>query len=816
MQLRRFLLIASLLSAFSPHLLAQVSGAITTASAGPGNCVTVSAASQSTVAIQITGTWSGTIQPEIVISGAGTPQNLQVTPSTSATAQSTITANGFYQARVAGGSTFLVCATAWSSGTANVFLNATQAVSLNGIGNSAASVPWSGVTAGSNTNALTMGTGGTFTPTGLGQIVSTLGYMQPGISAPSLSTSSTGGTIANSHTIHVVVSYNNALGETLPSVDVSIQTPAGAGTNSVTVTAPTLPTGYTSYTVYDYDNNLTANGPYLKQTASAACVAITGNCVIATIGAGSNPLTVPTAFPTPPNAQAFNGMYGEQPSIWFPKADGNYYPWLTVDWSTCGVNFNPCGTPTVTHRTFFTDFGNGFNTTPAYGAPITLQSYNNAFIAINHLYGVNTSTSNQDRGIGMLTANPLNYSGQMKGYEGLQIETDMNCNGCTVLAAVDTEVTPLSMQMQNNAVTSYGTGIGTNAARFEYFRGGPAMDTQRNAAVYAIVADQNSSAPVGGNTLNLFDGQCNNSNGYNHNVSCLGFHFESAGSNPYGGGQIALFSQGAFTPSESRGDFFIRNDIHGFTSQLNGQLGNIGLYNSDAGTPYNTASSETHTGSIAVAQIGTNSVAAIASCTGGASTYTFELIANDGNGGKSVMATQNTGATCTNPLTSGNPATVSIANVGSASWVTAVKAALAAGNSVDVYRCGGPMGLGKVGTLTLAQDTMSFGVTAFSDTGIVATGSCPTVNSTGSVAPQFVSNTNGGAVNKIAGTCTAGAATTCTVTFTNPFVSAPVCTATDGSNITTLKVTPSATSLVITTTGATSDVFDYICVGNPT
>lgn len=69
--------------------------------------------------------------------------------------------------------------------------------------------------------------------------------------------------------------------------------------------------------------------------------------------------------------------------------------------------------------------------------------------------------------------------------------------------------------------------------------------------------------------------------------------------------------------------------------------------------------------------------------------------------------------------------------------------------------------------------------------------------------------------NDLVGTCTAAAATTCVVTFTTAYGSAPVCMATDQTNITTVKVTPTTTNLTITTSASSSDVFAYNCMGNP-
>jgi hypothetical protein len=74
-----------------------------------------------------------------------------------------------------------------------------------------------------------------------------------------------------------------------------------------------------------------------------------------------------------------------------------------------------------------------------------------------------------------------------------------------------------------------------------------------------------------------------------------------------------------------------------------------------------------------------------------------------------------------------------------------------------------------------------------------------------SVAPAQASFPNNG-------TCTAAAATSCTVTFaTNLYKVAPFCQAVDQTNIVALKAAPTAASLVISTVGASSDVFAYSC-----
>lgn len=86
-------------------------------------CASISADQKATVAIQVTGTWTGTLQPSVAIAGRPAA-NIQVTPSTTSTAQSTITANGGYSAKVAGFTYFQVCGASVISGTAKVYLNA--------------------------------------------------------------------------------------------------------------------------------------------------------------------------------------------------------------------------------------------------------------------------------------------------------------------------------------------------------------------------------------------------------------------------------------------------------------------------------------------------------------------------------------------------------------------------------------------------------------------------------------------------------------------------------------------------------------------
>jgi hypothetical protein len=89
-----------------------------------------------TLGMQMTGTWSATLQPEVAI-GGNPAVNTQVTPSTSATAQSTVTANGVYVAAVGGYSSFLVCVTAYVSGTVTIHFQGNAHVNAGLLGRGA-------------------------------------------------------------------------------------------------------------------------------------------------------------------------------------------------------------------------------------------------------------------------------------------------------------------------------------------------------------------------------------------------------------------------------------------------------------------------------------------------------------------------------------------------------------------------------------------------------------------------------------------------------------------------------------------------------
>ena len=117
--MKRILLLLLLLS--SASLWAQNS-AVGPISITSTQCATIPVGDKgSTIGISVTGTWSGTLQPEVQIQNQPWT-NTQVTPSTSTTAQSTITANGNYVASASGYDQFQLCGNTVGSGTATVYI----------------------------------------------------------------------------------------------------------------------------------------------------------------------------------------------------------------------------------------------------------------------------------------------------------------------------------------------------------------------------------------------------------------------------------------------------------------------------------------------------------------------------------------------------------------------------------------------------------------------------------------------------------------------------------------------------------------------
>jgi hypothetical protein len=147
------------------------------------SCFSIDTHGKGVVGISITNTptgsaWSGTIQPQVSIEG-DPYQNVQVTPSTSSTAQSTITANGVYTAGVSGTSTFQVCGNTVTN-TAQVKLQAVQLSAKGASGGGSGTVTNTG--GALTANAVVLGAGGNDTKVSTGITTNGAAELDVGVS----------------------------------------------------------------------------------------------------------------------------------------------------------------------------------------------------------------------------------------------------------------------------------------------------------------------------------------------------------------------------------------------------------------------------------------------------------------------------------------------------------------------------------------------------------------------------------------------------------------------------------------------------------
>lgn len=126
--MKKIVLAVFLLGLVVPAVAQHNSGTISANS----QCVSVNVnrSTSSTVYIDVAGTFSITLQPQVLTAG-GTARNTQVTPTSSSTAQATITAAGGFWSVAAGVDFYQVCSTAYVSGSATVSLTVTNGVAFN-------------------------------------------------------------------------------------------------------------------------------------------------------------------------------------------------------------------------------------------------------------------------------------------------------------------------------------------------------------------------------------------------------------------------------------------------------------------------------------------------------------------------------------------------------------------------------------------------------------------------------------------------------------------------------------------------------------
>ena len=150
-----------------------VSKTFTITSTATTNCPTLDVGSNATVGIDVSGTFSATLQPQVIIGGGNAARNTAVEPYGSTTQQATITAvGGYHTVDLAGATTFIMCASGYASGTATVVLTITPASSKNNSAGGAGTV-----TSIATTSPIT---GGTITSTGTIACASCVTASSPG------------------------------------------------------------------------------------------------------------------------------------------------------------------------------------------------------------------------------------------------------------------------------------------------------------------------------------------------------------------------------------------------------------------------------------------------------------------------------------------------------------------------------------------------------------------------------------------------------------------------------------------------------------
>jgi hypothetical protein len=706
----------------------------------------------SVVGIQVTGTWSGTLQPQAAIQGQAA-FNVQVTPSTSTTAQATITANGAYFALVAGYSNLLICGNTVTSGTANVWLNLSQAPAGSGAAGGTGSNAFSALTTSTNVGAaMAVGSNSSgsasLTPSGSGQVTNTTSWLSPGGAGlfapqPTLTGALTGGTLATGTIEYVQITINNALGSSLPSLEKVF--PLNSGNNcasgsacSVTVTAPTLAAGQT-YTVYSAQ----ATGTEKQQTALAACVAITTNCVIGTSGTGASPPSTNTTIPVnPPNLQAGECPTGVNPFGFQQDTAGNFHTGVGLDTTTTMNNVNYKGFIEFCRPVIFNSSG----VAPDFGA-------NGALVVFHRV--VSPFTVPMQVQIENNLADSTTYT---NSWLGLYSETQLN--GTAVLNQIEP---PSSLR---GTFTDKRTGPASNGAAGAI--AGVSGFAERNAVNTGATGSSVRYSGLIGTSANssatTTGGGCSAAGQQVCFVGVLGDAGVNGGStDSVGAAFYALAPAGGITRFANANYGFFSEDLGSNAADYNfySKSGAVGSGQNYFGGPI--VAPQGFTGSVsATNQFGTIgaltqvSVTCTGSCT---NTWSYVAVAVDRNGREAPHSGTLTTAVGAPTLNGTNFNTMGCC----ASFPNQKEV-----YSINVYRTvsgGTPATLGLIGNIPFPFNT------AFVDNGLAGNGvTAPTVDQTGSVGAFTWSTNTNCAVNSVSpaacGSAAAGAVVIPTTTST--------------------------------------------------
>ncbi|HVM94221.1 MAG TPA: hypothetical protein VMT67_15470 [Terriglobales bacterium] len=201
-------------------------------------------------------------------------------------------------------------------------------------------------------------------------------------------------------------------------------------------------------------------------------------------------LTIPAIAQMECPQSQFNTMY------WITTPDGVAHQQAGVDVGTANILYYPAlnwytgptdvpGIFTLCRTTYFRDNG------------AASQVGKNAFVSINHLFGTNTSRTNQDQALWVSGAT-ANDSSSYYGVEAIQAELDIN-GSPNFIGAPDSEASTLSLQLSDSH-TGYipgPTNFGVNGMRITYFREAGAGNWQSVQPAGARIRASNYSTVPG-------------------------------------------------------------------------------------------------------------------------------------------------------------------------------------------------------------------------------------------------------------------------------------------------------------------------------
>lgn len=730
------------------------------------------------------------------------------------------------------GTVTITCSGCTINGSATLALNSTNGADIysdgaNYVANASASgSSFATLAGGTNTSAaMATGTGSSLVPAGSGQLTSTTNWLNPGGAGlfapqPAVTVVSSGGTMAGGQSFQVQITISNAVGESLPSQELTqAMNVNGCTTNcSVNLTAPALIAGQT-YTVY---TSTSGPGTEKKQTASNNCVNITGNCTIGTPGVGAAPPATNTSIPVNPSPI---GSTSSCPPLfnvsgYVRDVAGNFEPAMAVDSQANYVGFGK-GNLTFCRPVIFNTTGGALDFVP------------NGALTIFHRPSNTTTTVAAQTQLNELTTDSATYAGQWLGnYTEVDINGSPTLNGGTIFGQVSSGAGRFV-----NAYSALGgaagitTGISSTVFREAASTADPtncgatdcfisnyatainlrnATSSFRGYTAYLGEATTVGATDAGGHGI-VFHALAPSSNGARFGSGNYGLYTEDFGSTA---GDWATFHVSNAAATSSRHYFGGPVDLNG------GMLGSLGI------TQLTTPGS--------LPQV---AVTCIATCT---ASYSYKVVPVDAGGGRGIASTAagpaGTGATI---LNGSNFNTISV-NVGGQSLPLG-SLGIAAWDAYRTASTGNPATLGYIGTFNCVANGGAG--CSFVDNGVAISTPTfaepvtpPTVNDTGSVGGFTYVTKSNCKVNSVSpAACVAAPAgsvviptTTTTYTVNTTVVttnseiqitwrtdatglpSAPTCVA---PNITTLPVVSARvpfTSFTITMTSTAGQTcFDY-------